>query len=90
VTDSYTPEERRQAGPVYLTVGSVNMDYRSMVMDGEAMVITTGWSTFEGLLDFIILPGLCEWIDDIDRLDELFPPPSGFGRWMGNFMKLAM
>lgn len=90
VADSYTPEERRQAGPVYLTVGSVNMDYRSMVMDGEAMVITTGWSTFEGLLDFIILPGLCEWIDDIDRLGELFPPPSGFGRWMGNFMKLAM
>jgi len=90
VYDAYTPEERSQAGPAYLTVGSVNMDYRSMVMDGEAMVIATGWSTFAGLLDFIILPGLCEWIDDQDRLDELFPPPSGFGRWMGNFMKLAM
>ena len=90
VAGTYTLEERRQAGPAYLTVGSVNMDYRSMVMDGEAMVITTGWSTFEGLLDFIILPGLCEWVDDIDRLDELFPPPSGFGRQTANLLKLAM
>jgi hypothetical protein len=89
VNERFTPEQQ-EAGIAYLTVGSVNMDYRSMVMDGEAMVITTGWGTLVGLIDFVILVGLQEWIDDLDRLDELLPPPSGFGRWTANLLKLAM
>jgi hypothetical protein len=89
VNVEFTPEQQAR-GIAYLTVGSVNMDYRSMVMDGEAMVITTGWGTLGGLIDFIILVGLCEWIDDLERLDELLPPPSGFGRWNANLLRLAL
>jgi hypothetical protein len=83
----------RELSFAYLTVGSANMDYRSMVMDGEVLVTVTGWETIMGLIDFLLLPGLCEWIDwvdNIDRLNELLPPPSGFNRKMANLMKLAL
>ncbi len=89
VTADATPEQRGQ-GIAYLTVGSTNMDYRSMVMDGEVMVIVTGWQAALGLLDFTLLNGLCEWVDDLDRLDELLPPPGGMTRKIANLMKLAL
>jgi hypothetical protein len=66
------------------------MDYRSMVMDGEVMVTVTGWQALAGVLDFTLLNGLCEWVDDLDRLDELLPPPSGMTRKVANLMKLAL
>ena len=84
------PPEFREKGMAYLTVGSANMDYRSMVMDGEVMITVTGWQAISGLLDFLILPGLTEWIDTQERLDELLPPPSGFNRKMSNLMKLML
>jgi hypothetical protein len=83
------PELRRQA-IAYLTVGSANMDYRSMVMDGEVMITATGWSTIGGLMDFFILEGLTVWIDDQESLDALLPPPSGLARSIANLMKLAL
>jgi phosphatidylserine/phosphatidylglycerophosphate/cardiolipin synthase-like enzyme len=83
------PELRGQ-GMAYLTVGSANMDYRSMVMDGEVMITVTGWSTIAGIMDFFILEGLTEWIDDQETLDQLLPPPSGFMRSIANLIKLAL
>ncbi len=43
-----------------------------------------------GLTDFYIIEGLTEWIDDLDRLDELLPPPSGMTRWMATLLRLAL
>ena len=74
----------------YLTVGSVNMDYRSMVMDGEAMTTMTGWQTLAGLVDFDILQGLTAWIDTQQQLDSLLPPPGGMTRSMANLLRLAL
>ncbi len=74
----------------FLTVGSANMDYRSMVMDGEVMVTVTGWEALSGLIDFLILPGLTEWIETQERLDELLPPPSGFNRKVANLIKVML
>jgi len=73
----------------YLTVGSTNMDYRSMVMDGEAMVVVGGWQSLNGFMDFLLLPGLCEWLETTERLDELLPPPGGFTRAIAGMSKLA-
>ena len=36
-----------------LRVGSVNMDYRSMVMDGEVMVLLSKWQSLTGMIDFL-------------------------------------
>jgi hypothetical protein len=74
----------------YLTVGSTNMDYRSMVMDGEVMVIVGGWDGLTGLMDFILLVGLSEWIESQEELDALLPPPGGMTRSIANLMKLAL
>ena len=82
--------EQRQHALAYMTVGSTNMNYRSMIMDGEVQILVTQWHTLVGLMDFYILEGLTEWIDDLDRLDELLPPPSGMAKWMANLLRLAL
>ncbi len=84
-----TVEEAERAA-AFFTVGSVNMDYRSMVMDGEVMITLSGWNSLAGLVDFIFIVGLCEWVDTLEELDELLPPPGGMTRSMANFMKLAL
>ncbi len=85
-----TSEQERERWIAYLTVGSANMDYRSMVMDGEVMVTVSGWNSITGLIDFLLLIGLSEWIDDQEQLDGLLPPPGGTTRKIANLMKLAL
>jgi len=84
------PADERDDLVYYLTVGSVNMDYRSMCMDGEAMVTLTGWQSLYGFLDFMLLPGLCEWVDSPEAIDALLPPPGGFARSVAGLMKLSL
>ena len=87
--DDLTPEEQEEL-IAYFTVGSTNMDYRSMVMDGEVQLVVGGWQALNGLLDFLLLPGLCEWLETTEELDALLPPPSGLTRSMAGLMKLAL
>jgi len=89
ITDDLTPQEQEQL-IYYFCVGSTNMDYRSMVMDGEVMVMTSGWQSLFGFLDFILVPGLCEWLETTDELDALLPPPGGMTRSMAGMMKLSL
>ena len=74
----------------FFTVGSTNMDYRSMVMDGEVQITLGGWNSLAGLIDFLFIVGLCDWVETQEELDALLPPPSGMTRSMANFMKLAL
>jgi hypothetical protein len=83
-------EEEIEANMAFFTVGSTNMDYRSMVMDGEVQITLGGWNSLAGLVDFLFIVGLCEWVDTQEELDALLPPPSGMTRTMANFMKLAL
>jgi hypothetical protein len=84
------PPEYQGRALAFLTVGSTNMDYRSMVMDGEVQITVTGWDALSGFIDFLILPGLTEWIETQERLNELLPPPSGFNRKVANLIKLML
>ncbi|HEX5818393.1 MAG TPA: hypothetical protein VFY20_05935, partial [Gemmatimonadales bacterium] len=70
-------EEQRRTLIYYMMVGSANQDYRSMFMDGEATVLLSGWSGVVSLIDFALLMNLSVWIDDLEMLDALMPPPSG-------------
>ena len=84
-----TPEER--GGIIYyLSVGSTNMDYRGMVMDGEVQIFIGGWESLSGLIDFLLLPGLCVIIETPEDLDELLPPPSGMQRRIQRLIRLAL
>jgi len=71
-----TPAERQEM-VYFFSVGSTNMDYRSMVMDGEVMILVGGWQALYGLIDFMLISGLCEWVETVEQLDALLPPPSG-------------
>jgi hypothetical protein len=84
-----SPSEKEEI-VFYFTVGSTNMDYRSMVMDGEVQITLGGWQSLYGFLDFLMLPGLCEWVDTTEELDALLPPPSGIVRAMAGLMKLTL
>lgn len=74
----------------YFTIGSANMDYRSMVMDGEVMLTVTRWNVLSGVLDFLFLDGLCEWVETQEALDTLLPPVGGLMGGLSRFGKLAM
>ncbi|HUL69550.1 MAG TPA: hypothetical protein VLT17_04840 [Gemmatimonadales bacterium] len=83
---SLTPEERDRV-MYYLLIGSANQDYRSMVMDGEASVLLSGWSGVVGLIDFSLIISLSVWIDDLEMLDALLPPPSGMQRSVARMIR---
>jgi hypothetical protein len=87
--DALTPEERERLIH-YFTVGSANMDYRSMVMDGEVMIILAGKQALIGIMDFLVIAGLCEWVETPEEVDELLPAPSGINRTTAGWMKLAL
>ena len=84
-----TPEERERA-IAYLSVGSHNMDYRGLMMDGEVLYVTASRGVLPGMLDLVILLGLSDWVDDSDQLDALLPPYKEWERRVGRFMKYAL
>jgi hypothetical protein len=69
-------DEQRRRAVYYLMVGSANQDYRSMFLDGEATVLLSGRAAVVGLVDFALLACLTVWVDDLQLLDDLLPPPS--------------
>jgi phosphatidylserine/phosphatidylglycerophosphate/cardiolipin synthase-like enzyme len=76
----------RERAVYYLMVGSANQDYRSMFLDGEATVLLSGRAAVVGLVDFALLACLTVWVDDLQTLDDLLPPPSilklRFAHWI--------
>lgn len=84
-----TPQQREKA-IVYLTVGSHNQDYRSMIMDGEFLyVVGRAWAMI-GYLDFISVIGQTTWVTELEELEKLLPRFSGFGKWLGRYLKMAI
>ena len=57
IAETTTPEERARA-IAYLSVGSHNMDYRGLMMDGEVLYVTASRGVLPGMLDLVILLGL--------------------------------
>ena len=80
-------KEQQQHIAYYLIVGSANQDYRSMFMDGEASMLMSGWSGIIGLIDFGLIANLSIWVDDLDLLDQLLPPPTEFHRRMARWIR---
>jgi len=81
-----SPDEKARS-MAYFTIGSTNMDYRSMFLDGEVQVTMTGWNALPGLMDFIVLLGLCEWPATQEELDRLLPPPGGLTRSIASLLR---
>ena len=84
------PPGRRDRLMYYMVMGSANADYRSMLMDGEASVLLSGWSGIIGLIDFSLIASLSVWIDDLEMLDALLPPPTGIQRVLARQIRFTL
>jgi hypothetical protein len=84
-----SPEEQRRV-TMFLTVGSHNQNTRSLVLDGEVALVTAGWKSLSGLMDFITIAGLCDWIESVEELEELFPGYDGMARRISRFLRMSV
>jgi hypothetical protein len=87
--DSLTEEEQRRV-MYYLSVGSQNQCYRGIIMDGEVAVVVSGYYSLIGLVDMSTIASLTTWVDDVEQLNELLPPESGWRRWLGRYIMKAL
>ena len=76
------PQERER-GAWFLMVGSHNQNYRSALLDGEALVVISGPEALIGLADQMLILGLCDWIGNPEELEDHFLPIGGFMRKVG-------
>jgi len=82
--------EQIEGAMAFLLVGSSNMDYRSMLMDGEVGVLVAGRASLTALYDMIFFLGAATWIEDQETLDELLPPVTGVKWRLGETIKKAL
>jgi hypothetical protein len=83
------PEEMKKLA-MFLTIGSQNEDYRGMIMDGEVLFVTSGLRAGVAFLDMMELMLVSTWIEDVETLDKLMPPSSGFKYNLSRYIKLAL
>jgi hypothetical protein len=74
----------------YLTVGSHNMDYRGMMMDGEVLYVTAGGGIMPGARDLFMVAGVSTWVETLEELEALVPAYSEWQRRVGRFIKYAL
>ena len=84
-----TPQEANRL-TMFLAVGSHNQNTRSLALDGEVAFVTASWKSLSGLMDFITIAGLCDWIDSVEELEELFPGYDGMQRRISRFIRMQV
>jgi phosphatidylserine/phosphatidylglycerophosphate/cardiolipin synthase-like enzyme len=84
------PPEESSRWVFFLQVGSPNLDYRSMLLDGEVAMLVSNWTSLYGALDFLLLTGLVSWIETQAELDALLPPPSRVRGRIARWIRLGL
>ena len=54
------------------------------------LYVTASRGVLPGMLDLVVLLGLCDWVDDAPQLDALLPPYKEWQRKVGRFMKYGL
>ena len=72
--------ERPERSVYYLTIGSHNEDYRGAMLDGETIMVLAHWGAAVGIVGFVLLPSLCEWVDTREQLDRYMPRKGAFAQ----------
>lgn len=75
---------------LFLLVGSHNQNHRSTIMDGEVAYVIAWWAAVHGLADFVMLPGLSVWVEDLDALEALFPRYEGMQRKLSHWIRIVV
>lgn len=84
------PEDTQARSVYYLTVGSMNMDTRGHVLDGEVLYVLSGDSSLVAYTDFAALVGCTTWLDSQAQLDSLLPPVTHLKRWISRWVRKAV
>jgi hypothetical protein len=87
--NSLTEKEKRRV-MYYLSIGSQNQDYRGTIMDGEVAAVISGYYSLIGVIDLFFMSARTTWVDNLEELDELLPPESGWRRWLGRYIQKAL
>jgi len=82
--------EEKQHAMAYLTIGSQNHNYRSLIMDGEVGLVVANGASLQVLLDMFFLSSITTWIDDLDTLNKYLPGYSGFKRSFSRYIMKAL
>ena len=84
------PEEALQRAISYLIVGSQNQDYRGMIMDAEAACVVSGYDSVIAMFDLFFMTGVTTWVDDVETLNTLLPPYTGWRKRFGRYIMKAL
>jgi hypothetical protein len=85
-----TTATQREGHVLYLLAGTMNMDPRSALLDGEATVAVAGeWAT-QAFMDFVLLSGGITWVESVEEAAALLPPLSRIQRWLGRLAHPAL
>jgi hypothetical protein len=87
--NSLTEEEKHRV-IYYLSIGSQNQDYRGTIMDGEVAAVVSGYYSLMAVIDLFFMSAATTWVDNLEDLDELLPPESGWRRWLGRYIQKAL
>ena len=82
--------EERQKAMGYLTIGSQNHNYRSLMMDGEVALVVANASSLSVLMDMFFLSGITTWIDDLETLENYLPAYQGWQRSFSRYLMKAL
>jgi hypothetical protein len=75
---------------LYLLTGSMNLNVRSMALDGEVTAVVAGAWSLQSYLDFAFLSGSVTWIGGQEELHELLPPYSPLLRRIARWMQYVL
>jgi hypothetical protein len=85
-----TTATQREGHVLYLLAGTMNMDPRSALLDGEATVAVAGEWAAQAFMDFALLSGGITWIESVQEAAALLPPLSRIQRWLGRIAHPAL
>jgi phosphatidylserine/phosphatidylglycerophosphate/cardiolipin synthase-like enzyme len=83
-------DDEREKLIMYLQVGTMNHDYMSMMLNGEAVILISGWQSVNGLIDIIFKSGLAKNVHTLEELNKYLPPYSSMKRWIGDWIKFML
>lgn len=86
--DELAPDDRERV-VFYTLIGSANQNDRSMVSDGEASLLMSGWPSVTATIDLISLIGQSRWISDPAELDRLLSRRHAIATRVAHWFKFA-
>jgi len=77
-------------GVAYFSSGSTNMSIRSMALDGDVTVLVAGPWALASFFDLVFFTSGVNWIESMEELNALYPPPGFLQRRIGWWTRMTL